>query len=51
MDYNTFVLAMSDIANQLYSKPTGDAEEIARGEAQAFAALMELHLAPLDEGI
>ena len=33
MDFNTFVLAMSDIANQLYLSKQDTAEEVGKGES------------------
>jgi hypothetical protein len=53
MDYNTFVYALSDIANTLYGEyfhSVTQAREY-RGEAQAFSALIRCHLCAVDADI
>ena len=52
MDFQTFVLAMSDIANTIYSKSLDDVDEnVIRGEAQAALTLINYNLMPLDDHI
>lgn len=52
MNFNTFVLALSDIANQVYAKFLDSVDETAfRGEAQAFLTLVNNNLVFLDNQI
>lgn len=52
MNFNTFVLALSDISNQVYSKFLDSVDETAfRGEAQAFLTLINNNLVLLDNHI
>ena len=53
MDYETFLLALSDIANQLYDKFYQDGTQtwIQRNESQALQLLIRLHVLPLDEQV
>ena len=53
MDQQTFILAMSDIANRLYSSYYNESSQVqaARGDSQALAALIRNNLAQLDTSI
>lgn len=53
MDQQTFILAMSDIANRLYSSYYNESSQVqaARGDSQALAALIRNNLAQLDSSI
>jgi hypothetical protein len=52
MDFDTFVLVLSDIANQVYAKYLDDVDETAfRGEAQALMTLINRNLLQLDNSI
>ena len=53
MDYETFLLALSDIANTLYQKYVEEQNgtRLQRGEAQALLTLIREHIWPLDDGI
>lgn len=52
MDFNTFIFALSDIANQVYAKFLDSIDETAiRGEAQSFLTLVNNNLSKLDDKI
>jgi hypothetical protein len=50
MDFETFLLAVSDIANTLYQNHNNDSTGV-RGESQALLTLIRDRVTPLDECI